>query len=103
MPSTWELHFEPMPAPQMGRMQDFLMHIRAGRPDVIDWLVDPDGTMHVMFDDLQHLRMVIEACDHNVQLKSLTVEFGSDVAKAQIELPWEADDVDHHSIELVTG
>lgn len=116
MSSTWELHFELMPAQQMSRMENFLEHIKSGRPDAIDWMTDQEGLLHVMFEDLQHLRMVIDACDHVVQMRSLTVEFdtniedqlrswakhGANTVNAKIELPWAADDTDHQSIELVT-
>ena len=115
--STWELHFEPMTADQRSRMENFLAHIRSGRPDAIDWIVDGDGLLHVMFEDLQHLRMVIEACDHTIRLRALTVEFsgpigdklrswsseGANKFEAKIELPWQTDDEDNASIALVTS
>jgi hypothetical protein len=113
MSSTWELHFEIMPTQQMEHMENFLAHIKAGSADAIDWVTDQEGLLHVMFEDLQHLRMVIDACDHIVQMRSLTVEFNAQIpdrrtpgashtANAKIKLPWQVDDSDHQSIELVT-
>jgi len=116
MISTWELHFEQMPAECMERLENYLHYLMSATPDALDYMVDQEGCLHVMFEDLKHLRAVIDACDHRVRTKSLTVAFEVDVeaqlrswskhgvntAEAKIELPWEVDDADHGSIELVT-
>lgn len=114
--STWELHFEIMTTKQLATMENYLQHLRAAAPDALDYLLDQEGCLHVMFEDLKHLRAVIDGCDHLVRMKSLTVSFTTDIedqlrswtkhgtnaAEAKIELPWQADDNDHGSIELVT-